>query len=284
MKPVVYLQYHNAEAQGSLAHPWSTEPLRVTVYTKVASARKASGRVLLITGLGQPRQYYLWSSFTIDRCQQQPGGSIHLEGPGWQLAPPQPLIGTAFQQFKAACANFIGFRSISEMPYAEELLRLADRYQPPGRKADLMNGLETLVKQSPCKSIEHQLRAQLALLQQVEASSDSIEPTMALSVRQPHAEAILRGIKKIEYRSCATNRRGRVLLYASRIPVEDVPGWMKKYGMEKERYDDLPRGVLVGSVELYKCDGGEWHLRHPQRARTLLIPKNRPQPIWFRPF
>jgi hypothetical protein len=110
------------------------------------------------------------------------------------------------------------------------------------------------------------------------------EPEYALSVRQPHAEAILRGIKRVEYRSFATHRRGRVLLYASRIPVDDVAGWMRKYGMEQEEYDGLPRGVVVGSVELFDSNGGEWYLRHPERAVKLLEPRNRPQPVWFRPF
>lgn len=278
---MVYLQYHNAEAQGALPHPWSTEPLRVTVYTKVASAKQARGRVLLITGLGQPRRYYLWSSFTIDRCQLQSNGSIHVEGPGWQLAPPQLLTGSAFQQFKAACANFIGFRSITEMPFTKELLRLADQYQPPGKQVQNESTLSTLIKQTQSKVIVQQLQQSLVPKPGVESAD---EPTYALSVRQPHAEAILRGIKTTEYRSSATNRRGRILLYASRIPVDDIPGWMKKYGMSKENYNDLPRGVLVGSVELYDCNGGEWYLRHPQRATKLLVPTNRPQPIWFRPF
>jgi hypothetical protein len=279
---MVYLQYHNAEAQGALPHLWSTEPLRVTAYTKVASAKQARGRVLLITGLGQPRRYYLWSSFTIDRCQLQSNGSIHVEGLGWQLAPPQPLTGAAFQQFKAACANFIGFRSITEMPFTKELLRLADQYQPPGKQTDIESTLSLLIEQPNSKAIIQQLQ-QLLVPKQPRIESTT-EPTYALSVRQPHAEAILRGIKTIEYRSSATNRRGRILLYASRMPVDDVPGWMKKYGMTKENYEDLPRGVLVGSVELYDCNGGEWYLRHPQRAIKLLVPTNRPQPIWFRPF
>jgi predicted transcriptional regulator len=37
----------------------------------------------------------------------------------------------------------------------------------------------------------------------------------ALSVRQPFAEQIMLGTKKIEYRSMKTNIRGRVYIYAS---------------------------------------------------------------------
>jgi hypothetical protein len=38
----------------------------------------------------------------------------------------------------------------------------------------------------------------------------------ALSIRQPHAEAIMRGIKKIEYRSAPTRIRGRIYIYAAK--------------------------------------------------------------------
>ena len=50
---------------------------------------------------------------------------------------------------------------------------------------------------------------------------------------------------------------------------------------------DLPRGVIVGTVELYDCTGEEgdylWHVREPERAERLLKPSNHPQPSWFRP-
>ena len=36
---------------------------------------------------------------------------------------------------------------------------------------------------------------------------------VALSIRQPHVEQILRGKKKIEYRSMPTNKRERVYIY-----------------------------------------------------------------------
>lgn len=281
-QPLLYLQYHNCETQSTLPQGWSRQPERIHIYTKVSAAKQASGRVLLIAGLGHPRKYYLWSSFTIDHCRQRPDGLIQLEGPGWQLAPPQLLVGKAFQQFKSACANFIGFRLISELPYATTLVKLADNYQSPGRTEEHINALQSMRDLAHTERIKQLLDSQLALLMQ--SQTVSAEPTMALSIRQPHAEAILRGIKKIEYRTSATNRRGRVLIYASRIPVDDVNFWMKKYGITDVPYADLPRGVIVGSVELYRCDAGEWYLRHPERASKLLAPKNRPQPIWFRPF
>ena len=108
----------------------------------------------------------------------------------------------------------------------------------------------------------------------------------ALSVRQPHAEAIMRGVKKIEYRSGLTKVRGRVYVYASqrRYSAADEAKWMCEYGIKDVSCDDLPRGVLIGTVELHDCDGGDWRLRKPERARRLLTPKKRPQPAWFYPF
>jgi hypothetical protein len=108
----------------------------------------------------------------------------------------------------------------------------------------------------------------------------------ALSIRQPHAEAIMRGVKQIEYRSRPTKIRGRVFIYAclGRYPVEDEAEMMKEYGIKDVACDGLPRGVIVGSVELVDCHGGDWHLRKPERATALVKPKNQPQPVWFYPF
>ncbi|HQR05176.1 MAG TPA: ASCH domain-containing protein [Gemmatales bacterium] len=280
---LIYLQYHNCEQQGSLPHDFSQEPARLQIYTKLASAKKASGRVMLIVGLGHPRRFYLWSTFTIDRCQQKADGQILLEGPGWQLAPPQLLSGSDFVGFKASCANFIGFRQITELPFTKKLLQLAERHRPPGKPQEYLECLRTIQQTALSPKIQQQLTAQI---NQLEATQHrfSDEPTVALSIRQPHVEAIFRGIKKIEYRRDATSRRGRIHIYSAKLFADDLPHWVKKYGFEKVNLDELPRGVVVGSVELYRCDGGEWHLRHPVRAKTLRRPTGRPQPIWFTPF
>jgi hypothetical protein len=67
--------------------------------------------------------------------------------------------------------------------------------------------------------------------------------------------------------------------------------------------DDLPRGVLVGTVEIVGClplqisdskaacfEISEthgfygWLLARPDRAEDLLKPRNQPQPMFFNPF
>ena len=108
----------------------------------------------------------------------------------------------------------------------------------------------------------------------------------ALSIRQPHAEAIMRGVKTIEYRSRATRVRGRICIYAGlrRYRPEEEASMMEEYGIHDVHVDDLPRGVIIGTVELHDCDGGEWYLQNPERTTRLRKPKNHPQPAWFNPF
>jgi ASCH domain len=105
----------------------------------------------------------------------------------------------------------------------------------------------------------------------------------ALSIRQPHAEQILRGKKKIEYRNMPTNKRERVYVYASKTPA-DKRAW-DEIGLAP---GELPTGVIVGTVEVVGCRKvrGEyqWDLAKPVRLRRPIKPKNHPQPAWFNPF
>lgn len=109
------------------------------------------------------------------------------------------------------------------------------------------------------------------------------KPKRALSIRQPYAEMILRGEKKVEYRTIPTNIRERVYIYASKTPGDEEA--FKKLKMEP---GDLPAGVLVGTVEITNCTGKpgdyKWHLSDPERLAKTLKPENRPQPRWFYPF
>jgi hypothetical protein len=105
----------------------------------------------------------------------------------------------------------------------------------------------------------------------------------ALSIRQPNAEQILRGKKKIEYRNMPTNKRERVYVYASKTPA-DEDAWAE-IGKQP---GELPTGVIVGTVEVVGCRRvrGEyyWDLAKPIRLKRPIKPKNHPQPAWFNPF
>ena len=106
---------------------------------------------------------------------------------------------------------------------------------------------------------------------------------IALNIRQPNAELIMRGKKKIEYRNKSTIKRERIYIFASHAPGQ--PKAFARLGLQP---DDLPRGVLLGTVEIVDCKeaqaGFEWHLARPERLEKALRPKRGSLPIWFYPF
>ena len=100
----------------------------------------------------------------------------------------------------------------------------------------------------------------------------------------------MRGKKLVDCRPAATTVRGRIYIYASleRLAPQDEGAWLGEYDIDDISGTELPRGVIVGTVELCDCtDNGsefEWHFRNPERAIELIIPKNKPLGIWFTPF
>ena len=127
----------------------------------------------------------------------------------------------------------------------------------------------------------------------------------ALSIRQPYAELILRGIKTAELRSRSTTIIGqRFYIYAAkakakrpiwsedlRVAVPPPPLWMielaKQVGMiEPDAL--LPTGVIVGSAVIERVSLLDhiyrWHLTDVERAKKLRKPTKHPQPAWFNPF
>ena len=104
----------------------------------------------------------------------------------------------------------------------------------------------------------------------------------ALSLQQPNAEQILRGKKKIEYRSRPTNKRERVYIYASKTP-HTLRSW-KEIRMKP---GDLPTGVIVGTVEVVGCrkvrGEYEWDGKADQTQASAQT-KEHSQSAWFYPF
>lgn len=125
---------------------------------------------------------------------------------------------------------------------------------------------------------------------------------IALGVKQPWAELILRGIKTVEVRSQNTNVRGPVYLYTSRRPADIKPA---KQAMEEHELDPaaLTYGRLVGTVDIvdsipgrdddavpscvpasYLRDRYGWHLANPVRFEEPLTVRFLPYGVWFYPF
>jgi len=119
---------------------------------------------------------------------------------------------------------------------------------------------------------------------------DDADLTMrALSIRQPWAEEILRGVKTIEFRGKITHFRGTVYVYASlgRYRKDEEATFVEDIGCE---IDNLPRGLIVGTIDILNCVENkkhkdfEWTLANPKRLKILLKPTNQPNPTWFSPF
>lgn len=115
--------------------------------------------------------------------------------------------------------------------------------------------------------------------------NNTIQPSLAISIRQPYVEMILRGIKKAEYRSRPTNIRGKVYIYAARKPGD--PKYYSKLGVEP---GTLHIGVIIGTVEIVDCKyrflygDYEWKLKNPKRLPEPIKPERQPQPVFFKPF
>ncbi len=111
--------------------------------------------------------------------------------------------------------------------------------------------------------------------------------TRALSIRQPYVEMIFRGRKKAEYRSRPTNIRERVYIYASLKGGEQDFG--VKAGLTLDAQDALPRGEIIGSVEVVGCEWRKsmecyaWLLVNPRRYSQGLRFSGQPQPAFWRP-
>src|SRR2546423_184448 len=113
---------------------------------------------------------------------------------------------------------------------------------------------------------------------------------LALSIRQPYAELILRGIKTVEYRTRPTRIIGeRFHIYASKgrargitvwsndLTAQAPPRWMIELAAQVGMIEPgavLPTGVIIGSAvieRMSEVDGGfyRWHLTDVQRAKRL---------------
>ena len=100
---------------------------QLSIGTRKGIAHQTTGAtVLVIASLGKPRRYYLWEHFLVQGVEAE-GEDLCVWGIGRQLTPPAPLEGEGFDDFRKACANFIGFRNIDELPYTATLAALCSQ-------------------------------------------------------------------------------------------------------------------------------------------------------------
>lgn len=132
-----------------------------------------------------------------------------------------------------------------------------------------------------------------------------IDPSvLALGVRQPWVELILRGTKRIEVRSRSTQVRGLIYIYSSK-KLSDHPAAAGAISQHAVAIPELPLGLLVGSVELTACaplagtpmESAEsclpkeiltgswgWRFANPIRFPKPIPVRFLPYGIWFYPF
>ena len=125
---------------------------------------------------------------------------------------------------------------------------------------------------------------------------------IALGVRQPWCELILRGVKTLEIRSRDLALRGPIYLYSAKKFAEgDAPlAAAERHGLDLE---SLPRGVIVGEVTITgsrpatpddqaaSCVPAEmlrehfaWELADAARLGEPVKPRFVPYGVWFYPF
>ena len=145
-----FLQYFNIEKAGRF--PNGADALlatRMGVFSKLATVQRAGGgTVYVISGYGTPKRYVLWGAFTVEEVVKQ-GEQFVARGTGKVLLPPAELRGKAFDKFKSACANFVGFRKIDDQKYTATLAGLAKARAGTKLSADCVKFCDELVKAFP---------------------------------------------------------------------------------------------------------------------------------------
>jgi hypothetical protein len=79
----------------------------------------------------------------------------------------------------------------------------------------------------------------------------------ALTILQPWAEMIARGVKRVENRTWRTKYRGPLAIHAGKsmawMESEDAAAWPERYGVELPRNDELTFGAIIAVAELVDC-------------------------------
>jgi len=116
--------------------------------------------------------------------------------------------------------------------------------------------------------------------------------TLALSIRQPWASLILLAGKDIENRTWETKVRGRILIHAAKgmtkreyldaMDFADANGLLRiGHLLDSFELDNLPRGGIIGSVNLVDC---VYQSDSPWFQGPYGFVLSDPKPLSFTPF
>ena len=125
---------------------------------------------------------------------------------------------------------------------------------------------------------------------------------IALTIQQPWAELILRGIKTIEVRSVLAGTQQMIYLYASKR-FSTLPVAAKTAKRHDVDLKSLPTGMVVGTVTIAECrkslrtdaaaacipwpllkEKYSWMLKSPNAFASPVAARKVPFGMWFYPF
>src|SRR6185437_14406041 len=96
----------------------------------------------------------------------------------------------------------------------------------------------------------------------------------ALSLKQPWATLLVRGLKTIEVRKWRPTRRGRILIHAARVPDERAQAWAR---VPPELLEEARQvGGIIGAGELV-----DYLLYRSEEAFAADEKKHLNDPSWF---
>lgn len=98
----------------------------------------------------------------------------------------------------------------------------------------------------------------------------------AITIRQPYAQLIVRGLKRYETRSFATKFRGALAIHAGKTPVENALQTMDEKTVQRLRFElgkleDLPLGAVIGAVFVEDCIQIDADFRSKLSAEELSV-------------
>jgi hypothetical protein len=134
-----WVQYHNYEKMGGFPGGGcgiSTD--------KDIVLNTIGDTIFLVLGVSEnPRQYLLWERFVCNEVTDDgaPPWKYSASGEGWFLVQRrgrEPLLNRqpGFREYLSYAANFSrGFHEVTDHPFLEILLRLAEQCKPPSKSA-----------------------------------------------------------------------------------------------------------------------------------------------------
>ena len=113
-----------------------------------------------------------------------------------------------------------------------------------------------------------------------------IATRLALSIRQPWAWLILHSGKDVENRTWRTNFRGRILIHAAKgitrreyEAAQRFNDFVAGSPSQMPAMSDLPRGGIVGEVEIVDCQQCSRSIWHDAGAWGFILRDPRPLPF-----